>query len=76
MSTSSTQPLSRKKRLMPSKLAMGLMVAAISVLVGTGTVAQAASNQGNGYGGINIDLGSITGNNNIIVIIINYFAGK
>jgi hypothetical protein len=77
MSKSSTQSLSHKKRVMPSKLIMGLMVAAISVFAGTASVANAApGNSGNGYGGINIDLGNIVGDNNVIVIIVNYFAGR
>lgn len=77
MSKSSTQSLSQKKRVMPSKLIMGLMVAAMSVLVGTAGVAGATpGNGGNGYGGINIDLGNIVGDNNVIIIIINYFAGQ
>jgi hypothetical protein len=77
MSKSSTQSLSQKKRVMPSKLIMGLMVAAISVLAGTASVAGATpGNGGNGYGGINIDIGNIIGDNNVIVIIVNYFAGR
>ena len=80
MSKSSTQPLSQKKG-MPTKLVMGLMVAAVSVLIGTAATATATpGNAGNGYGGnsggVNIDLGGIIGDNNVIVIIINYFMGK
>jgi len=79
MSKKSTQSLSQKK-VMPSKLVMGLAVAAVSVLVGTAGIANAApGNSGNGYGGnggININIGDILGDNNIIVIIANYFAGK
>jgi len=59
---------------------MGLMVAAVSVLVGTAGVAGATSGHGlsgfgYGGGGINIDLGQILGDHNIVVIIINYFVG-
>ncbi|HEX6416411.1 MAG TPA: hypothetical protein VFZ62_02700 [Candidatus Saccharimonadales bacterium] len=75
MSKTSTQSLSQK-RTMPSKLVMGLMVAAVSVLVGTAGVA-GATNNSNGYGGgINLDLGQVIGDNNVIVIIINYFVGQ
>lgn len=53
------------------------MVAAISVLAGTASVANATTgNGGNGYGGININIGNIIGDNNVIVIVINYFAGR
>ncbi|QQG50952.1 MAG: hypothetical protein HZB75_00365 [Candidatus Saccharibacteria bacterium] len=78
MSKTIPQPLSQKKA-MPTKLVMGVMVAAVSVLVGTAGIAGATSgNGGNGYGGggINIDLGGIVGDNNVIVIIINYFVGR
>lgn len=78
MRKTSAPSLSRKKAA-PSKLVMGLMVAAVSVLVGTASIASATPgvSVGNGYGGgINIDLGDlIGGDNNVIVIIINYFAG-
>jgi hypothetical protein len=79
MSKKSTQSLSQKK-VMPSKLVMGLAVAAVSVFVGTAGIANATpGNSGNGYGGnggININIGDILGDNNIIIIIANYFAGK
>ena len=122
MSETSTHSLSRNKGL-PTKLVMGVMVAAVSVLVGTAGVASATpgpsengndsssrnANSGNkgwergrghqnghsngqghgdddahhGYGGggnigggINIDLGSIVGDNNVINIVINYFIGR
>lgn len=78
MSKTSTLGSSRKK-MMPTKLVMGLMVAAVSVLVGTAGVASAMphNNGGHGYGGdINIGIGDIIGDNNVIVIIVNYFAGK
>ena len=76
----STQSLSQKKK-MPAKLVMGVMVAAVSVLVGTASIATATPGTGNGYGGgnsggINIDLGGLWGDNNVVVIIINYFMGK
>jgi hypothetical protein len=76
----STQSLSQKKK-MPAKLVMGVMVAAVSVLVGTASIATATPGNGNGYGGgnsggINIDLGGLWGDNNVVVIIINYFMGK
>ncbi len=52
------------------------MVAAVSVLVGTAGVASAMP-QNHGYGGdINIGIGDIIGDNNVIVIIVNYFTGK
>lgn len=79
MSKTSTQSLSQKKKTMPPKMVMGLMVAAISVLVGTASVAGATPGRNLGvfgYGGINIDLGGIIGNNNVIIIIINYFMGR
>lgn len=75
MSKTSTLGSSRKK-MMPTKLVMGLMVAAVSVLVGTAGVASAMP-QNHGYGGdINIGIGDIIGDNNVIVIIVNYFTGK
>jgi hypothetical protein len=89
MSKQLTQSLSQKK-VVSTKLIMGMMVAAVSVLVGTSNIANAApgnghggqanasakANASSGYGGnINIDLGNIIGNNNVIVIVINYFAG-
>lgn len=80
MSKTSTQPLSQKKAV-PTKLVMGLMVAAVSVLVSTASIASASpGNSGNGYGGnsggINLDLSGMLGDNNVIVIIINYFVGQ
>ncbi|HEU5122383.1 MAG TPA: hypothetical protein VFT59_06085 [Candidatus Saccharimonadales bacterium] len=77
MSKTSTLGSSRKK-MMPTKLVMGLMVAAVSVLVGTAGVASAMpQNGGHGYGGdINIGIGDIIGDNNVIIIIVNYFTGK
>ncbi|HMI09442.1 MAG TPA: hypothetical protein VK497_03545 [Candidatus Saccharimonadales bacterium] len=79
MSKTSTQSLSQK-RTMSTKLVMGLMVAAVSVLVGTANVANATPGQsGNntGYGGdININIGDIVGDNNTIVIIVNYLVGN
>lgn len=57
------------------------MVAAVSVLVSTAGVANAApgNGQGNGhgYGGgnISVNIGDIIGDNNVIIIIVNYFAG-
>lgn len=77
MSKTSTLGSSRKK-MMPTRLVMGLMVAAVSVLVGTAGVASAMpQNDGRGYGGdINIGIGDIIGDNNVIVIIVNYFTGK
>lgn len=78
MSKTAPKSLSRKKAA-PNKLVMGLMVAAVSVLVGTASIASATTGPatGNGYGGggINLDLGQIIGDNNVIVIVINYFAG-
>lgn len=75
MSKRSTQLL--QKKAMPTKLVMGLMVAAVSVLVSTAGVASAMPGNGqNGYGGgIDINIGDIIGDNNVIVIIVNYFAG-
>lgn len=77
MSKTSTS-FSAKKKLLSTKLVMGMMVAAVSVLVGTAGVASAMpGNGGSGYGGdIIIDIGHIIGDNNVIVIIINYFAGN
>jgi hypothetical protein len=79
MSKTSTLNSSRKK-MMPTKLVMGLMVAAVSVLVGTAGVANAMPQDGggnHGYGGdINIGIGDIIGDNNVIVVIVNYFTGK
>lgn len=59
-------------------ITMGLMVAAVSVFVGTAGVANAqAGNTSTGYGGgINIDIGDVIGDNNVIVIIVNYFVGN
>jgi len=77
MSKTSTLGGTRKK-MMPTKLVMGLMVAAVSVLVGTAGVASAMpQNDGHGYGGgISVDIGDIIGDNNVIVIIVNYFTGN
>lgn len=80
MSKTSTQSLSQKK-VTSTKLVMGLLVAAVSVLVGTANVANATNgggNQASGYGGgnINIGIGDIVGDNNVIIIIVNYFAGR
>lgn len=88
MSKTSTQLLSQKKKTMPTKLVMGVLVAAVSVLVGTAGIAAATPGHGHAYGhgnghghghgyggGINIDLGGIVGNNNVIIIIINYIMG-
>lgn len=63
----------------PTKLVMGLMVAAVSVFIGTAGVAGATpGNTTNGYGGggISIDIGNIIGDNNVIIIIVNYFVGN
>lgn len=95
MSKTSTQLLSQKKKTMPTKLVMGLLVATVSVLVGTAGIAAATpgnnghghayghgrgvgngNGHGHGYGGVNIDLGGIVGDNNVIIIIINYFMGR
>ena len=57
-----------------------MMVAAVSVLVGTANVANATGDQGGnttGYGGdININIGDIVGDNNTIIIIVDYLIGK
>ena len=99
MSKTLTQSVSQSK-MMSTKLVMGLMVAAVSVLVGTSNIANAmpggghghgnvgghhqahgnahgAVGLGHGYGGgnVSVNIGDIVGNNNVIVIIINYFVG-
>ena len=101
MSKTLTRSVSQNK-MMSTKLVMGLMVAAVSVLVGTSNIASAmpggghghGNDRGNhhgnsranghrpqglghGYGGgnVSVNVGSIVGNNNVIVIIINYFVG-
>lgn len=99
MSKQLTRSLSQRN-VVSTKLIMGVMVAAVSVLVGTSNIAGATSgrnyghqnngdqgshavganaqaNAGFGYGGANVsvDLSGIVGNNNVIVIIVNYFAG-
>ncbi len=93
MSKTLTQSVSQKK-MVSTKLIMGLMVAAVSVLVGTSNVVNAmpghshghghgtSHNQqhgpgGFGYGGgnVSVSVGNIIGNNNVIVIIVNYFVG-
>jgi uncharacterized membrane protein len=99
MSKTLTRSVSQSK-MMSTKLVMGLMVAAVSVLVGTSNIASAmpggghghgnaggnhhgnssahgAVGLGHGYGGgnISVNVGDIVGNNNVIVIIINYFVG-
>jgi hypothetical protein len=80
MNKASTKMLS-KKRTLSTKLVMGMMVAAVSVLVSTAGVANAMPGHGNGnqgYGGgntINVNVGDIVGDNNIVYIVINYFAG-
>jgi hypothetical protein len=79
MSKTGTQSLSQRKAT-STKLVMGLLVAAVSVLVGTSNVANATQGNGNnggsGYGGVNIDIGAVVGNNNTIIIIVNYFTGR
>jgi uncharacterized membrane protein len=100
MSKTLTRSVSQNK-MMSTKLVMGLMVAAVSVLVGTSNIASAmpggghghgnasghhqnghsnghgAVGLGHGYGGgnVSVNIGDIVGNNNVIVIIINYFVG-
>jgi hypothetical protein len=77
MSKTGTQSLSQRKAT-STKLVMGLLVAAVSVLVGTSNVAnatQGSGSGGSGYGGVNIDIGAVVGNNNTIIIIVNYFTG-
>lgn len=74
-----TPLLSQHKKTKPTKLVMGLMVAAVSVFIGTAGIANASpgnASSGYGGGGISIDLGGIVGDNNVIIIIVNYFAGK
>jgi hypothetical protein len=74
-----TRLLSQHKKTKPTKMVMGLMVAAVSVFIGTAGIANASpGNTSNGYGGggISIDLGGIVGDNNVIIIIVNYFAGQ
>lgn len=86
MNKVSTKLLS-KNRTLSTKLVMGMMVAAVSVLVSTAGVANAMPGNGHGhgndnanghgYGGgnISVNIGDIVGDNNVIVIIVNYFAG-
>jgi len=101
MNKTLTRSVSQNK-MMSTKLVMGLMVAAVSVLVGTSNIANAmpggghghgndrgnhhgrsnarghgALGLGHGYGGgnVSVNVGSIVGDNNVIVIIINYFVG-
>jgi len=105
MSKTLTRSVSQNK-MMSTKLVMGLMVAAVSVLVGTSNIASAmpggghghgnaggnhhgnsgahghgAVGLGHGYGGgnvggnVSVNVGNIVGNNNVIVVIINYFVG-
>lgn len=79
-----TQRLLSQKKTKPNKaqstmVAMGLMVAAVSVFAGTAGVANAqAGNTSTGYGGggVSIDIGNIIGDNNVIIIIVNYFVGS
>lgn len=75
-----SQTLLRKAA--PNKLVLGFLVAAITALVGTTGVANAEGGRGNGhnghggYGGnINVDL-NVNGDNNVIVIVINYMLGR
>jgi len=97
MSKTLTRSLSQRN-VVSTKLIMGVMVAAVSVLVGTSNIAGATpgkhhgqhnngngnhgvganahANAGFGYGGnVNVDIGGIIGNNNVIVVIVNYFVG-
>lgn len=90
-----TRSLSQNK-VISTKLIMGVMVAAVSVLVGTSNIANAApghghgphnnhgaavsavarANHGFGYGGnVGVSVGDIMGDNNVVVIVINYFIG-
>lgn len=80
-----TRLLSQKKtkptrlQAKPAMLAMGLMVAAVSVFAGTAGVANATpgnTTAGYGGGGVSIDIGNIIGDNNVIIIIVNYFVGS
>jgi hypothetical protein len=70
----------QKSRVNRSKLVLGLMVASVSVIVGTAGVAGATmhgNGMGHGYGGgVNIDIGHIIGDNNVIIIIVNYIMGS
>ena len=101
MSKTLTRSVSQNK-MTSTKLVMGLMVAAVSVLVGTSNVANAMPGgganahasaagkfhsqakgsvglgHGHGYGGgnVSVNIGNIVGNNNVVVIIINYFVGR
>jgi hypothetical protein len=107
MNKTLTRSVSRSK-MMSTKLVMGLMVAAVSVLAGTSNIANAtpggsqgrgnafgyhhghndaggvhsAPGRGHGYGGgnvggsVGVNIGNIVGNNNVIIIVINYFVGR
>jgi hypothetical protein len=69
--------LQHDNKLGRGKIVLGLMVASLSLLIGTAGVAGATNgNMGFGYGGdVHIDIGHIIGDNNVIVIIINYIVG-
>lgn len=78
-----TTPRLSQEKTKPNKaksamVVMGLMVAAVSVFAGTAGVANAqAGNTSTGYGGgISIDIGDVIGDNNVIIIIVNYFVGN
>jgi hypothetical protein len=75
----STPRLLSQQKTKPAMAVMGLMVAAVSVFIGTAGVANAQpGNTANGYGGggISIDIGDVIGDNNVIIIIVNYFVGQ
>lgn len=77
LSQKKTKPTRLKAK--PAMLAMGLMVAAVSVFAGTAGVANATpgnTNTGYGGGGVSIDIGNIIGDNNVVIIIVQYFVGS
>ena len=73
-----TATVPAKKKLGPSKLVLGFAALAATAILGTTGMAAAAHGQsGSGYGGgnvanIHLDL-DVSGNNNVINIILNLF---
>lgn len=72
LKTSNTSPA--KKKVGSNKLVLGFAALAATAVLGTGGIAAAATNNGDGYGGnssnISLEL-DVNGNNNIINVIIN-----
>jgi hypothetical protein len=76
MQTSPSQALTTQQKVKPNKLVIGFLAAVVTAIIASTGVAGAQAQNGSGYGGntVNIDL-TVNGNNNTIIVIINYFFG-